>query len=53
MLETLMVLLAGVIAFFLFRVVLPRRKESAATPVKFICPTCGEKDCECRQEEGN
>lgn len=53
MLETLILLLVGVIAFFFFRGILMRRKESAAPAVKFVCPTCGEKDCECHQEGGN
>ena len=47
----IVILIAVLIACFLFMVVFQRMKASKKGPVAYVCTTCGEMDCICHQKD--
>jgi len=43
-------LIAAVVIYFLFRIIVYKKNKSEE-PVSYICDECGEKDCVCRKED--
>jgi len=43
-------LIAAFVVFFLFRIIVSKRKKPEE-PVIYVCDECGEKDCVCRKED--
>ncbi len=43
-------LIAAVVVYFLFRIIVSKRNKPEE-PVIYVCDECGEKDCVCRRED--